>query len=105
MLDQVLDLFKIKPDFDLDLMRTGQSLSELLDVLGVERKTGDWGEEIAMSLACHGAVLAGQALSQEEMRDLVRQLERTSQPRTCPHGRPTMVHLSASQLERGFGRR
>lgn len=29
MLDQVLDLFKIKPDYDLDLMRTNQSLAEL----------------------------------------------------------------------------
>ena len=29
MLDQVLDLFQIKPEIDLDLMRPGQSLSEL----------------------------------------------------------------------------
>ena len=81
-----------------------QSLTELLDFLG-EGARSDWGEEIAVSLACHSAVLAGQALSQEEMVDLVRQLENTSQPKTCPHGRPTMIHLSAAQLERGFGRR
>ncbi len=81
-----------------------QSLTELLDFLGEGAKS-DWGEEIAISLACHSAVLAGQALSQQEMQDLVRQLEQSSQPRTCPHGRPTMIHLSASQLEKGFGRR
>ena len=81
-----------------------QSLTELLDFLG-EGARSDWGEEIAVSLACHSAVLAGQALSQEEMVDLVRQLENTSQPKTCPHGRPTMIHLSTAQLERGFGRR
>jgi DNA mismatch repair protein MutL len=81
-----------------------QSLTELLDFLGEGAKT-DWREEIAISLACHSAVLAGQALSQEEMLDLIRQLEGTSQPNTCPHGRPTMIHLSASQLEKGFGRR
>jgi len=81
-----------------------RSLTELLDFLGEEAKT-DWGEGIAISLACHSAVLAGQALSQQEMLDLIRQLEMTSQPNTCPHGRPTMIHLSTSQLEKGFGRR
>ncbi|TET73895.1 MAG: DNA mismatch repair endonuclease MutL [Dehalococcoidia bacterium] len=81
-----------------------RSLTELLDFLGEGAKS-DWREEIAISLACHSAVLAGQALSQQEMQDLVRQLEQSSQPRTCPHGRPTMIHLSAFQLEKGFGRR
>ena len=81
-----------------------QSLVEVLDFLA-EGEKGDRREEIAISLACHGAVRAGQALSHEEMLDLIRQLEQASQPRTCPHGRPTMIHLSASQLEKGFGRR
>ena len=61
-------------------------------------------EKIAESLACHGAIRAGQQLSNEEMRELVNQLEQTKQPRTCPHGRPTMIHLSARQLEKEFGR-
>ncbi|MCJ7523076.1 MAG: DNA mismatch repair endonuclease MutL, partial [Dehalococcoidia bacterium] len=82
----------------------GQSLTELLDYLAEGAKSG-LEEGIAVSLACHSAVLAGQALSREEMADLVRQLEHTSQPKTCPHGRPTMIHLSATQLEKGFGRR
>ncbi len=81
-----------------------QSLTELLDFLGEGAKS-DWREEIAISLACHGAVRAGQTLSQGEMQDLIRQLEQTAQPRSCPHGRPTMIHLSAAQLEKGFGRR
>jgi DNA mismatch repair protein MutL len=58
-----------------------------------------------MSLACHGAVRAGKTLAAEEMRDLVRQLEESEAPHTCPHGRPTMVHVSAEMLARGFGRR
>jgi DNA mismatch repair protein MutL len=81
-----------------------QSLVEVLDFLS-EGEKGDRREEIAISLACHGAVRAGQALSHEEMLDLIRQLEQASQPRTCPHGRPTMIYLSSSQLEKGFGRR
>jgi DNA mismatch repair protein MutL len=38
------------------------------------------------------------------MRELIGQLERCAAPRTCPHGRPTMILLSTTQLERQFGR-
>jgi DNA mismatch repair protein MutL len=58
-----------------------------------------------MSLACHEAIRAGKTLSVEEMRELVRQLEESDAPNTCPHGRPTMIHLSADVLAREFGRR
>ena len=80
------------------------SVREVLDLVQAET-TGDWQERLAISLACHGAVRAGKSLGLEEMRELVRQLEGCSSPRTCPHGRPTMVHLSAAQLEKEFGRR
>jgi len=32
-------------------------------------------------------------------------LEACASPRTCPHGRPTMIHLSVDSLERQFGRK
>jgi DNA mismatch repair protein MutL len=51
------------------------------------------------------AVKAGQALSPEEQRALLHDLEACDSPRTCPHGRPTMIHLSVDMLERQFGRR
>jgi DNA mismatch repair protein MutL len=51
------------------------------------------------------AVKGGQVLSLEEMRELVRRLEATTAPRTCPHGRPTMIQLNLGQLEREFGRK
>ena len=51
------------------------------------------------------AVKAGQALSAEEQRALLTDLESCDSPRTCPHGRPTMIHLSVDTLERQFGRR
>lgn len=51
------------------------------------------------------AVKAGQNLSYEEQLALLRDLEACQSPRTCPHGRPTMVHLSVDLLERQFGRR
>lgn len=51
------------------------------------------------------AVKGGQILSHEEQAALLRNLEGCQSPRTCPHGRPTMIHLSADLLERQFGRR
>lgn len=51
------------------------------------------------------AVKAGQVLSAEEQKALLRDLETCRSPRTCPHGRPTMIHLSVDLLERQFGRR
>jgi DNA mismatch repair protein MutL len=65
----------------------------------------DWREQALTTIACHSAVRAGQTLSHEEMRQLLQQLERCSMPRTCPHGRPTTLLLSQSQLERQFGRK
>jgi DNA mismatch repair protein MutL len=51
------------------------------------------------------AVKAGQILSIEEQKALLRDLEACQAPRTCPHGRPTMIHLSIDLLERQFGRK
>ncbi len=51
------------------------------------------------------AVKAGQRLSLEEQQALIEDLEACESPRTCPHGRPTMVHLSIDLLEKQFGRR
>ena len=51
------------------------------------------------------AVKGGQVLSMEEQRALLHDLEACQSPRTCPHGRPTMIHLSVDLLERQFGRR
>jgi DNA mismatch repair protein MutL len=61
-------------------------------------------EKIAITVCKRASIKGGQILSPEEMRELVRQLEATSAPRTCPHGRPTMLHLSGAQLAREFGR-
>jgi len=79
-------------------------ISALFDSLASKESPNPWEEKIAQSLACHGAIRAGQQLSNEEMRELIKQLEQTKQPRACPHGRPTMIHLSAYQLEKEFGR-
>lgn len=81
-----------------------QAVMQVLDLM-LEGEGGDRRDRVAMSLACHAAVRAGKTLSMEEMRELVRQLEGCQAPNTCPHGRPTMIHMSAELLAREFGRR
>jgi len=78
-------------------------LRELMDSVSQGDKS-DWAEDITRTMACHGAVRAGQSLTDIEMRELVRQLERCATPNTCPHGRPTMIHLGYGQLKKEFGR-
>ena len=60
---------------------------------------------IAATIACHSTIRAGQALSLSEMESLIALFRDANFPRLCPHGRPTMVHLSSAQLERQFARR
>jgi DNA mismatch repair protein MutL len=87
----------------LKVEKVAEVVREILDSLE-EDAAAKWDERIALSIACHSALRAGQNLGQEEIKELVRQLEQTTSPRTCPHGRPTMIHLSALQLAREFGR-
>ena len=58
-----------------------------------------------VTLICKRAAIKGDSpLSMAEMQEMVRQLEGCRSPRTCPHGRPTMIYLSSAELARQFGR-
>ena len=76
-------------------------LDSLLDPASPEQSE----ERLAASIACHSAIRAGDVLQQASMEEVVRLLEQAASPHTCPHGRPTLVHLSSSLLEKEFGRR
>lgn len=82
------------------------ALLEIADYLAGQGGSAptDWREQMLITLACHTSVRAGQSLALQEMRELLQQLERCISPRTCPHGRPTMILLTPGQLERQFGR-
>ncbi len=60
--------------------------------------------KIVSKICKRAAVKGGQVLSAQEQEKLVRDLENCESPRTCPHGRPTMIHLSVDMLARQFGR-
>ncbi len=91
------------------VFRRGDPADGLMEVLEMIRRDaeslGGYREALAASIACHSAVRAGMSLDHWEMEEIIRLLERTINPHTCPHGRPTMLHLSSHSLERQFGRR
>ncbi|MBM3946538.1 MAG: DNA mismatch repair protein MutL, partial [SAR202 cluster bacterium] len=82
-----------------------RSLMDLLDAASAETALPTWEHRIGATMACHGSVRAGQTLSVAEMTELLSSLQACHEPQTCPHGRPTMLHLSSTHLERQFRRR
>ncbi|HUN08004.1 MAG TPA: DNA mismatch repair endonuclease MutL [Aggregatilineales bacterium] len=84
----------------------GDVIADILADLSAERQPGQAAiEHKIITRVCKGAAIkAGQILSLNEMQDLIRQLERCESPHTCPHGRPTMLHLTNEQLAKEFGR-
>ena len=88
----------------------GQSLRELIVALaGADADAAShgetWEEHALANVACKAAIKAGQSLTPDEQRELIRQLEGASAYQSCCHGRPTLVKLSLSALEREFDRR
>jgi DNA mismatch repair protein MutL len=62
------------------------------------------GEEMIAKTVCRHAVKANDDLSREEIHALLRDLLACDLPYCCPHGRPTMIQMSFSELEKKFGR-
>ncbi|HEV8114162.1 MAG TPA: DNA mismatch repair endonuclease MutL [Planctomycetota bacterium] len=62
-------------------------------------------EEILHRAACRSSVMAGDTLSEEEMRALLERGATLESDQTCVHGRPTRVRFTLADLERAFLRR
>ena len=80
-------------------------LVEILRMLKQSNSYSQAFESLAASIACHRSIRAGDVITHDEMTSLIRKLEKSKSPNTCPHGRPTMIELTKSQLENQFGRR
>lgn len=79
----------------------------LLDELGGSSsgREEDPKDRLFKLMACRRAIKAGDRLSPQEATALIRDLRRTKVPQTCPHGRPTMVVITKTEIEKMFQRR
>ena len=80
------------------------SLLEILEGWEAESEPDRRSEKMLATLACHTAVKAHQVLPREQMEFLIERLFRTAHPSVCPHGRPILVKLERSQIEKGLKR-
>lgn len=60
--------------------------------------------KLLATMACKSAIKAGQALSLAEMEYLTVELFQTKNPGICPHGRPVIIKIERSRIERAIGR-
>jgi DNA mismatch repair protein MutL len=102
--DGGVDVLAVPADFALETLAT--TLPDLASHLGGNAGHGPNARRDAMlaTLACHTSVRAGQTLTAIEQQALIDQLAGCEGPRTCPHGRPTLIVLTKHQLEQQFGR-
>ena len=69
-----------------------------------KRPFGDAADLVLATMACHGSIRAGDAVSDEEARALLRALDDVDFAGHCPHGRPVVTRMSYDDLERRVGR-
>ena len=89
-----------------DVFREEEAADILVSLLDEEEggKFQDRREKMIATMACKAAVKAGQVLAREEMEFLASELFLTETPGLCPHGRPVIIRLDRSRIERTLGR-
>lgn len=90
-------------------VRIGSEKDTLLEILSEYRtneqeKQLEVRDNVAKSFSCKAAIKAGDKLTEQEMRILVDQLFATSMPYVCPHGRPIVIKIPLTELDKRFGR-
>jgi DNA mismatch repair protein MutL len=86
--------------------REKEFLDQIIDDIIHSKKTEreEFLDSLAINLACKKSIKASDRLSKEEVTTLLKDLEQTKNPYTCPHGRPTIVKLNKYELEKMFKR-
>lgn len=94
------------PNICIDL-DTKQLFLETLDEINTVARTAkqEIEEKFIATLACKSAVKANMVLTKDEVDNLMKQLLVLPNPFTCPHGRPTAIHLTKNDIEKKFSRR
>jgi DNA mismatch repair protein MutL len=105
-IDQSQEIKKI-PEFLKD-HNIEKLIHELLDELSEEKSINvidTQSNKMLAYLACRSAIKAGETLTKKQMKELVTTLETTKNNATCPHGRPTKIAVSLSEINKLFKRK
>ncbi|NLZ94117.1 MAG: DNA mismatch repair endonuclease MutL [Firmicutes bacterium] len=81
-----------------------QELVDLLTQANLEQGCVSLFEKTMQMMACKGAIKANQLLDKKEMTALLANLADTADPYTCPHGRPTVMVITAQTVAKNFRR-
>ena len=94
------------PNICLDL-DTKELFLETLDEINTVARTAkqEIEEKFIATVACKAAVKANMALTKEEVESLMDKLLALPNPFTCPHGRPTAIKMTKTDIEKKFSRR
>jgi DNA mismatch repair protein MutL len=86
--------------------RPERIVRDLVSELGraARRPFGDAADLVLATMACHGSIRAGDALSRQEAVALLRSLDDIDFAGHCPHGRPVVTRIGYDELERRVGR-
>lgn len=91
-------------DVSTDVEALLADLARDLERIGAREQLGAARDTLLARIACHGAVRAGEALADEEMRAVVAALDEIPFAATCPHGRPLLFEISRAEIARRVGR-
>lgn len=93
------------PEFCLDF-DTRSLFLDTLDEMDTVARTAKQELEYKFlaTVACKAAVKAHMALSKEEVDSLFEQLYKLPNPFSCPHGRPTVIKMTKTDIEKKFSR-
>ena len=94
------------PNICLEL-DTKELFLETLDEINTVARTAkqEIEEKFIATVACKAAVKANMALTKEEVDSLMEKLLKLPNPFTCPHGRPTAIKMTKTDIEKKFSRR
>ena len=94
------------PNICLDL-NTKELFLETLDEINTVARTAkqEIEDKFIATIACKAAVKANMVLTQIEVENLINELLKLENPFTCPHGRPTAIKMTKTDLEKKFSRR
>ena len=83
---------------------TKNEIIDMITELTADKKIDELKEERIARKACRKSIKAGQLLSRVEMERIIIDLDQAKNPLSCPHGRPTIINISLSELEKKFKR-